>query len=146
MLGSLSSSVIDLTSRFYITLAFSGKDYGINQQQQYFHLTKLFLCSFDGFHKAIYIALLSNLLLSVSVSRLVGHDYLRPHRLQPTRLLCPWDFPGKSTGVGCHCLLQGVARGLVKEEFYIMFSYLTRKVNSYDLQEEPTWEMEQPEF
>ena len=26
--------------------------------------------------------------------------------LQPTRLLWPWDFPGKSTGVGCHCLLQ----------------------------------------
>ena len=23
-----------------------------------------------------------------------------------TRLLCPWDFPGKSTGVGCHCLLR----------------------------------------
>ena len=22
------------------------------------------------------------------------------------RLLCPWDFPGKSTGVGCHCLLR----------------------------------------
>ena len=35
----------------------------------------------------------------------------RPHGLQPTRLLCPWDFPGhfqeysKNTGVGCHCLL-----------------------------------------
>ena len=28
------------------------------------------------------------------------------HGLQPTRLLCPWNFPGKSTGVGCHCLLQ----------------------------------------
>ena len=40
----------------------------------------------------------------------------------------------------------GVVRGLVKEEFYMMFSYLTRKLNSYDLQEEPTWEMEQPEF
>ena len=26
----------------------------------------------------------------------------------PTRLLCPWDFPGKSTGVGCHSLLQGI--------------------------------------
>ena len=26
--------------------------------------------------------------------------------LQPTRLLCPWDFPGKSTGVGCHCLVR----------------------------------------
>ena len=30
----------------------------------------------------------------------------RPHGLQPTRLLCPWEFPGKSTGVGCQCLLQ----------------------------------------
>ena len=29
----------------------------------------------------------------------------RPHGLQPTRLLRPWDFPGKSTGVGCHHLL-----------------------------------------
>ena len=26
--------------------------------------------------------------------------------LEPTGLLCPWDFPGKSTGVGCHCLLH----------------------------------------
>ena len=32
----------------------------------------------------------------------------RPHGLQPTRLLCPWNFPGKSTGVGCHFLLQGI--------------------------------------
>ena len=30
----------------------------------------------------------------------------RPHVLQPTRLLRPWDFPGKSTEVGGHCLLQ----------------------------------------
>ena len=36
----------------------------------------------------------------------VVSDFLRPHGLQPTRLLCPWDFPGKSTGVGCHCLLR----------------------------------------
>ena len=35
-------------------------------------------------------------------------DSSRPHRLQPTRLLCPWDFPGKSTVVGCHLLLQGI--------------------------------------
>ena len=38
-------------------------------------------------------------------SHSVVSDSLRPHGLQPTRLLCPWDFPGKSTGVGCHCLL-----------------------------------------
>ena len=29
-----------------------------------------------------------------------------PMGYSPTRLLCPWDFPGKSTGVGCHCLLR----------------------------------------
>ena len=29
-----------------------------------------------------------------------------PQRRQPTRLLCPWDSPGKNTGVGCHFLLQ----------------------------------------
>ena len=34
----------------------------------------------------------------------VVSDSSRPHGLQPTRLLHPWDFPGKSTGVGCHCL------------------------------------------
>ena len=39
-------------------------------------------------------------------SRSVMSDSLQPHGLQPTRLLCPWDFPGKSTGVGCHCLLR----------------------------------------
>ena len=33
-------------------------------------------------------------------------DSVRPHRWQPTRLPHPWDSPGKSTGVGCHFLLQ----------------------------------------
>ena len=35
-------------------------------------------------------------------------DSSQPHGLQPTRLLHAWDFPGKSTRVGCHCLLQKV--------------------------------------
>ena len=35
-------------------------------------------------------------------SRSVVSNSSRSHGLQPTRLLCPWDFPGKSTGVGCH--------------------------------------------
>ena len=38
-------------------------------------------------------------------SRSVVSDSKRTHGLQPTRVLRPWDFPGKSTGVGCHCLL-----------------------------------------
>ena len=33
-----------------------------------------------------------------------GVRLYQPHGLQPTRFLHPWDFPGKSTGVGCHCL------------------------------------------
>ena len=33
-------------------------------------------------------------------------DSVRPHRRQPTRLRCPWDSPGKNTGVGCRFLLQ----------------------------------------
>ena len=33
---------------------------------------------------------------------------VRPRGLGPARLLCPWDCPGKSTGVGCHFLLQGI--------------------------------------
>ena len=35
------------------------------------------------------------------------YSSLRPHELQPARLLCPWDFPGKNIGVGYHFLLQG---------------------------------------
>ena len=38
----------------------------------------------------------------------VMSDSLQPHRPLPTRFLCPWDYPGKNTGVGCHFLLQGI--------------------------------------
>ena len=41
----------------------------------------------------------------------VMSDSQRPHGLQPSRLLHPWDSPGKSTGVGCHCLLRLIANG-----------------------------------
>ena len=48
----------------------------------------------------------------VSVSRSVVPDSLRPHGLQPTRLLCPWDFPGKDTGVGCHLKIVIIYKSL----------------------------------
>ena len=38
----------------------------------------------------------------------VVSDSSRPHGLKPTRLLCPWNLPGKNTGVGCHSLLLGI--------------------------------------
>ena len=33
---------------------------------------------------------------------------LATHELLPSRFLCPWNFPGKNTGVGCNFLLQGI--------------------------------------
>ena len=38
----------------------------------------------------------------------VVSDSLQLYGLQPTRLLCPWDSPGKNTRVGCHSLHQGI--------------------------------------
>ena len=35
-------------------------------------------------------------------------DSLRSHELESARLLCPWNSPGKNTGVGCHALLHGI--------------------------------------
>ena len=34
-------------------------------------------------------------------------DSLQAHGLWPTRILCPWDFPGRDTEVSCHFLLPG---------------------------------------
>ena len=45
---------------------------------------------------------------SESISHSVVSDSLRPHGLQPARLFCPWNSPGKNTGGGCHALLQGI--------------------------------------
>ena len=35
-------------------------------------------------------------------------DSVGPYGLRPVRLLCPWDSPGKNTGVGCHALFRGI--------------------------------------
>ena len=40
------------------------------------------------------------------LNRSIVSDSLQPHKLQPVRFLCPWNFPGKNTEVGCHFLLQ----------------------------------------
>ena len=45
--------------------------------------------------------------MCVHVNSVVS-DSLQPHGLYPARFLCPWDFPGKNTGVGCHFLLQRI--------------------------------------
>ena len=62
-------------------------------------------------------------------SRSVVSDSLWPHGLQPSRLLCPWDFPGKSTGVGCHCLLCIIR--MVLQYFTHVFLKLKRRLISF---------------
>ena len=44
--------------------------------------------------------------LLLLLSRLVVSDSVQPCRRQPTRLPCPWDSPGKNSGMGCHFLLH----------------------------------------
>ena len=41
-------------------------------------------------------------------AKLLSHVQLFVIPWTPARLLCPWDFPGQNTGVGCHSLLQGI--------------------------------------
>ena len=60
-------------------------------------------CKFLLFSNCLH---LSWHLVCVSVIQL--YLTLRIHGLQPTRLLCPWNSPGKNTGVGCHFLLPGI--------------------------------------
>ena len=52
----------------------------------------------------------------------VTSNSLQSHGLQPTRLLCLWNFPGKNTGVGIHFLLQGIfsTQGLNPCLFYLL--------------------------
>ena len=58
-------------------------------------------------------------------SHSVVSDSSWPHGLKPTSLLRPWDSPGKSTGVGCHCLLSVTYLNNVISVF--VFSWLKKK-------------------
>ena len=62
-------------------------------------------------------------------SRSVVSDSSRPHGLQPTRLLCPWDFPGKGTGLGCHCLLRDT---ILLDTIYLFLLDLKKKNKKHE--------------
>ena len=66
----------------------------------------VFLHSYFSLHRNRYICTKNILYVSVSCS--VISNSLRPHGLQPTRLLCPWDSTGKNTVVGSHSLLERI--------------------------------------
>jgi len=54
------------------------------------------------------------MLLLLLLRASVVSDSVRPPRRQPTRLLCPWDSPGKNTGVGCHFLRQSLGYSILQ--------------------------------
>ena len=58
---------------------------------------------------------------------------LQPHRLWPARLLCPWNSPGKDTGVDCHALLQGIFLTLNAKCKYIKLTENNVEENLDDL-------------
>ena len=71
---------------------------------------RLHLSKFETVHFLFFFMYLSQKIkyLLYQWSHSVVSDSLRPHGLSPTRLLCPWDFPGNSTGVDCHFRLQRI--------------------------------------
>ena len=60
--------------------------------------------------KMITTISLANISHHVRVASVMS-DSLWPHGLWPIRFLCPWDFSGKNTRVGCGALLQGIFPG-----------------------------------
>ena len=59
---------------------------------------------------------------AAAAAKSLQSDSVQPHGWQPTRLPCPWDSPGKNTGVGCHFLLQCMK---VKSESEVAQSFPT---------------------
>ena len=109
-----------LTSSLYSAareILFKNKYYGISMLNSIHHLPmieskpKILPCS-DSFYLFNFTYYHTSLVHYALFTRgsvcLVLSDTLRSPRLQPSRLPCPWNFPGKNTGVGCHFLLLGI--------------------------------------
>ena len=82
----------------------------------FFLLVGSYLGSFlqFAFSKLLNSIYVSNIVLKVSVQyfcctmKIAQSGFLQPHGLWPARLLCPWNSPGKSTGMGSCSFLQGI--------------------------------------
>ena len=72
----------------------------INCHIQFWEVTRL-VESFKNINrkKCIHVACVCVYVCVCVCVRSVVSDSLQPHELQPTRLLCPWNFPSKNTGL-----------------------------------------------
>ena len=74
-------------------------------------------------------------------SSVMSHSFATPWTVWPMRLLCPWDFPGENSGVGCHFLLQEIfltQRLNLRPQHYrqILYHWATREALSTSTQKE----------
>ena len=79
--------------------------------------------------------------LCESVSHSVLSNFLQPHGLQPTRLLCPQGSPGKNIGMGCHSLLQGIFLIQGSNLCLYMVLILTDQDDIYTSQKRPNYQI-----
>ena len=70
---------------------------------------------------------------SENVSPSIISNSLLPYGLYPARLLCPWDFPGKNSGVGCHSLLQASSFRIFLLVWNVMSSIFICEKETYRL-------------
>ena len=82
----------------------------------FFFLSHLLWCCVFEYLSSKPLGIASTFSVS-KLSRSVVSDYLWPHGLQPARLLCPWSFPGKNTGVGYYLLHGNLSRAGIEPIF-----------------------------
>ena len=91
---------------YLLSILMSSLEKCLFRSSTYF-LIKLFCCWWCFFFCKV-VWFLHIFCIVLMLSRSVVSNSLWHHELQPARLLCPWNFPGKNTGVGFHFLLQGL--------------------------------------
>ena len=89
--------------------------YQILQNRGWFFFFCLFVCFLTVFTHRTWHCCCCCCCCCCQVASVMS-DSVQPHGLQPTRLLRPWDSPGKNTGVGCHFLLQNMAQDSTDSE------------------------------
>ena len=89
--------------------------------------------------------------IKITIYCVCSVTHLCPTLCDPSRLLCPWDFSGKNTGVVCHFLLQGIfpTQGsnwslLHWQVDFLPLSHLRMSLTCQTLQKYFFWSKEQP--
>ena len=103
----------------YIKIIYGGKEHLIGSLQVILIFSTPISSNFWAAEAgSLGVVRVKGALLSVCVCYSVTSNSLWPHGLKPIRLLCPWNSPGRNTGMGCHFLLprifptQGLHHGL----------------------------------